>query len=85
LLARAAASPTILATRCRDRRPLDAGSAGIPGYDDQHCQELLQDLNTALDRTVELLDAGDHKAAGRYSQLATQMERQLGENCLVVY
>jgi hypothetical protein len=66
-------------------RSMDAGSAGIDGYDDQRCQELLQDMNMAYDRAIEEQDAGNQKAAESYFNLGSRMEHQLTDNCLVVY
>jgi hypothetical protein len=66
-------------------REMQAGSAGIPGYDNKRCEQLLQDLNNALDRAIEASEAGDSKTGSRYSNLANHMEQQLTDNCLVVY
>ena len=66
-------------------REMQAGSAGIPGYDDKRCEQLLQDLNNALDRAIEASQAADSKTGSRYSNLAKHMEQQLTDNCLVVY
>jgi hypothetical protein len=64
---------------------MDAGSAGIPGYDDKHCQELLGDMNKAYDRSMEEQEAGNQKGAESNFNLASRMEHQLSDNCLVVY
>jgi hypothetical protein len=66
---------------------MDAGSAGIPGYDDAKCQSLLADLNKALDITMEEYDAGtpNSSRARQAGALAPQIEKQLTDNCLVVY
>jgi hypothetical protein len=42
-------------------------------------------MNNAYDRSADEYDAGDQKAAERYGNLAHTIERQLTDNCLVVY
>jgi hypothetical protein len=61
------------------------GGAGVPGYGDEKCESLERDLQSALDRVIDLTEAGDSKRASRYSALAGNIERQISENCLVVF
>jgi hypothetical protein len=46
---------------------------------------LERDLQSALDRVIDLTEAGDSKRASRYSALAGNIERQISDNCLVVF
>jgi hypothetical protein len=63
----------------------DAGSAGIPGYDDKRCQELLNDANKATDRAIEEASDGNTKGFQTNSDIATHAVNELTDNCLVVY
>jgi hypothetical protein len=63
----------------------EVGGAGVPGYDNEKCESLERDLQSALDRVIDLTEAGDSKRASRYSALAGNIERQISENCLVVF
>ena len=61
----------------------DAGSAGVPGYDDAACEGLLSDYNTAVSRFEG--DTVENKTSGTdYGQIAEQIYNQLSSNCLVV-
>ncbi len=64
---------------------LDAGSAGIDGYDDAACQSLLHDYNTAVDNLEAGVLAGDDSRASTYGNLANRIMGQMSDNCLVVY
>ena len=64
---------------------LDAGSAGIDGYDDATCGGLAKDYNRAVDATVAGILAGDDAAAATYGNLANRIMGQMSDNCLVVY
>ena len=63
----------------------DAGSAGVPGYDDKRCQGLLNDANLATDRAVEEASDGNMRGFKTNSDIATHAVNELTENCLVVY
>jgi hypothetical protein len=76
--------PVIVVTSTATRA-LDAGSAGIPGYDDAACQGLLHDLNTAVDHQEHGITTGNEQEANTYGALANQIYGQLTDNCLVVY
>jgi hypothetical protein len=62
----------------------EAGSAGVPGYDDSACEGLLHDYNTAVNYLEGSLLAGDSKGAATYGNLAKNIYSQLTSNCLVV-
>jgi hypothetical protein len=76
--------PVIVVSKAATRA-LDAGSAGIPGYDDAACQGLLHDLNTAVDHQEHGITTGNDQEANTYGALANQIYGQLTDNCLVVY
>ena len=63
----------------------DAGSAGVPGYGDKRCQQLLNDANLATDRAIEEAADGNMKGFQSNSDIATHAVNELTENCLVVY
>ena len=63
----------------------DAGSAGIPGYDDKRCQQLLNDANAATDRAIEEAADGNTRGFQSNSDIATHAVTELTDNCLVVY
>jgi ribosome-interacting GTPase 1 len=59
-----------------------AGSAGVPGYDDDTCESLLKDYETVNKQSNEnLLNNSSSNQAG---QLANQIYGQLTSNCLTV-
>jgi hypothetical protein len=59
-----------------------AGSAGVPGYDDDTCESLLKDYETANKQNDEnLLNNASSNQAG---QLANQIYGQLTSNCLTI-
>ena len=63
----------------------DAGSAGVPGYDDKRCQGLLNDANLATDRAIEEAADGNMRGFKTNSEIATHAVDELTDNCLVVY
>lgn len=62
----------------------DAGSAGVPGYDDDKCESLLGDYNTAVSYGDDANVNGDQQEASTYYNLAGQIYTQLSNNCLLV-
>jgi hypothetical protein len=59
-----------------------AGSAGVPGYDDATCSNLLTDYETANKQSSEnLLNESSSNQAG---QLANQIYSQLTSNCMTI-
>lgn len=64
---------------------LDAGSAGIDGYDDATCGGLAKDYNRAVNAMEAGILAGDDAAAATYGNLANRIMGQMSDNCLVVY
>jgi hypothetical protein len=63
---------------------LTAGSAGIPGYDDAKCESLVNDYNTAVDRSEQGLLDNDTATQNTYGELANRIYGQLTDNCLVI-
>jgi hypothetical protein len=63
----------------------DAGSAGVPGYDDKRCQQLLNDANAETDRAIEEASDGNARGFRYHSDIATHAVTELTDNCLVVY
>jgi hypothetical protein len=63
----------------------DAGSAGVPGYSDKRCQQLLNDANAATDRAIEEAADGNSRGFQHNSDIATHAVNELTDNCLVVY
>jgi hypothetical protein len=64
----------------------DAGSAGIPGYDDAKCQSLLEDYNLAVETFSQELEDG-HGGSSRGMQaiqIAKHAKQEMSDNCLVV-
>jgi hypothetical protein len=69
-------APTTIA---RLPNPKDAGSAGIPGYDDRACEDLLDGYNQIVSgAATSATPAHDFKAAEATYQVLT-------DNCLVTY
>jgi hypothetical protein len=74
----------------------EAGSAGIPGYDDERCQELLgesayyenklgEDIQTAGQTSMGTPEHQQAVDAAHYdTDVAYQDKRELSDNCLVV-
>jgi hypothetical protein len=59
-----------------------AGSAGVPGYDDATCANLLTDYETVSKQSEEnLLNGASSNQAG---QLANQIYNQLTSNCMTI-
>jgi hypothetical protein len=75
---------------------LEAGSAGIPGYDDERCQELLgesgyyetklgEDIKTAGETSMGTPEHQQAVDAAHYdTEVASQDKQELSDNCLVV-
>jgi hypothetical protein len=63
----------------------DAGSAGVPGYDDKRCQQLLNDANAETDRAIDEASDGNARGFRYHSDIATHAVNELTDNCLVVY
>ena len=59
----------------------EAGSAGVPGYDDATCQQLLNDYNTAVNHSESELLEG---SGTTYGELANRIYGQLSSNCMTV-
>jgi hypothetical protein len=59
----------------------EAGSAGIPGYDDKKCGELLNEYNR-----VSTKARGEKSAEGKMqvAEIAGEINSELTSNCLVV-
>jgi len=62
----------------------EAGSAGVPGYDDDTCQGLANDYDTAVNYLEGAILEGNDKGVDTYGGLANQIYTQLTSNCLVV-
>jgi hypothetical protein len=74
----------------------EAGSAGIPGYDDERCQELLgesgyyenklgEDIKTAGETSMGTPEHQQAVDAAHYdTEVAYQDKQELSDNCLVV-
>lgn len=62
--------------------PKAAGSAGIAGYDDNACESLLGDYNTAAADAKDAEKNGDDDADGKVA-LANNIYKQLTDNCMV--
>jgi hypothetical protein len=75
---------------------MEAGSAGIPGYDDERCQELLgeagyyenkfgEDAKTAGETSMGTPEHQQAVDAAHYdTEVAYQDKQELSDNCLVV-
>ncbi|HKO27171.1 MAG TPA: hypothetical protein VJU80_06910 [Solirubrobacteraceae bacterium] len=65
----------------------DAGSAGIPGYDDATCQGLLKDVQMSGEIEAQEIEDGtpDSSRAKQASEIGNHAYAQLEDNCLVVY
>jgi hypothetical protein len=64
---------------------LDAGSAGVPGWDDARCEMMAAGVNALTDMMVEAYSRGDDKTAASYGEDAAEGQDVLEDNCLVVY
>ncbi|HKP90737.1 MAG TPA: hypothetical protein VJT75_12290 [Thermoleophilaceae bacterium] len=64
----------------------DAGSAGIDGYDDAKCQDLLRNVNLAADVIYEEASAGEPESsrATQAGEIGAKAINELTDNCLVV-
>jgi hypothetical protein len=65
----------------------DAGSAGIPGYDDKRCEALFNDTLLAAQVVAEEYDAGTPGSdrAEQAAEVGKHAETEMEDNCLVVY
>jgi hypothetical protein len=63
---------------------LQAGSAGIAGYDDAKCESLANDYNTAVSRAEDALLRHDDADVDTYTSIARLIRGQLEDNCLVI-
>jgi hypothetical protein len=63
---------------------LDAGSAGIDGYDDAECQSLLNDYNSARQYADDYAAEGNTAEARTYNNIAHAIWTQMSDNCMVV-
>lgn len=64
---------------------LQAGSAGVSGYDDGKCESLANDYNKAVDELEQGVLHNDEHRANYYGELANRIYGQMSDNCLVVY
>jgi len=62
----------------------EAGSAGVPGYDDDTCQGLANDYDTAVNYLEGAVLEGNDEGVQTYGGLANQIYGQLTDNCLLV-
>lgn len=83
--ARTAPAQTVAAPTRAGTWPQGAGDAGVPGYGDDHCQRLVNDLNVAVDRQSQEIAAGDDKAAEYYGNIGQATLKDLESNCMVIY
>jgi hypothetical protein len=59
----------------------EAGSAGVPGYDDDTCGDLAAAYNEAVGYAMGAHNAADEQA---FNGVAEHIYGQLSDNCLVV-
>jgi hypothetical protein len=64
---------------------LEAGSAGIPGFDDERCQGLADDWKKFMSAENDALNSGDDKDAASFERMQNATWELMHENCLVVY
>ncbi len=64
--------------------PNNVGSAGIAGYDDAHCQSLVNSHNADENDAVKAAAAGDALLAQGYAELAGDLQTDLESNCFVI-
>jgi hypothetical protein len=76
--------------------PNKVGSAGIPGYDDQACEDLANDANLMESNSQSAASQAQQAPAGSSEQqldqynvqadsnLASEIEQELSENCFVI-
>ena len=62
-----------------------AGSAGIPGFNDAKCEKLLNDVLKLYADSRKATERGDENAASRSQFVGEQKQEYLEQNCLVVY
>jgi hypothetical protein len=65
---------------------VQAGSAGIPGYDDKKCESLADDVNTAGDIVVEEYDDGtpNSSRAKQAAEIGNKARAEMEDNCMVI-
>jgi len=63
----------------------EAGSAGVPGFDDAKCEKLLSDVLWYYGEARKATQRGDVGRAASAQFVGEQKQRYLEENCLVVY
>jgi hypothetical protein len=62
----------------------EAGSAGVPGYDDATCEGMLRDMEVLANNYSEDSKAGNKPAAEKDLDLFRNAKAALYDNCLVV-
>jgi hypothetical protein len=63
----------------------EAGSAGIPGFDDAKCQKLLNDVLSAYAEARNATARGDARKAWEAQGRGERTQAYLEDHCLVVY
>jgi hypothetical protein len=63
----------------------EAGSAGIPGFDDAKCQKLLNDTLNAYTEARNATERGDARKAWEAQGRGERTQAYLEDHCLVVY
>ena len=62
----------------------EAGSAGVPGYDDAKCEGLLHDFTTSMESGNAAQNENNMASAETNWEVAKKAKSQMEENCLVV-
>jgi hypothetical protein len=75
------APPTVVAQQID---PDNVGSAGVPGYDDQKCEDLANQHNSLEDAGYHSLLAGDTGAYVSALNAADDVEDEISDNCMVI-
>ena len=70
-------APSTLAAR-------EAGSAGVPGWDDARCEGALADVELLHTRFDEAEVEGNQEDVAKYANLSKSANQTLTDNCLVV-
>jgi hypothetical protein len=81
-ITRIVAPPPIVADETVD--PNKVGSAGIAGYDDETCQGLANQVNSAMKGANAAGEDGDTATANDLYGLAQDKDAELEDNCLVI-
>jgi len=63
---------------------MEVGSAGISGYDDAKCEDLVKDMENARYYAEGYSGEGNKKAAESYEEQAKKVQHQIEDNCLIV-